>query len=109
MIVGSVPFIRPLFNSIKNKVSGTMAKHGSATEKLEDISLGSIMSKNRTRTTQIPTSSSQEHIAPQQDPFTITHTVEVSVTSDPQRDVSLVHAALVGLVDDHSKDAAIWH
>lgn len=109
IMVASIPLLRPIFHGILYRVLGSLAKHGPVQEKFESISLGSILSKSKGRTTEIPSSSSQEHIAPQQDPFTITQTVEVEVTTGPNHNITMVHAALVGLVDDGSKAARVWH
>ena len=109
IVVASVPLLRPLFNGLRNRMMGKLAKHGSVTDKFGDISLTSMVSRKGAKSTHFPKSSSQEHIAPQQDPFTITQTMEVSVTTTPVRDVTLVHAALIGLVDDQTKASSIWH
>lgn len=108
--VASIPLLRPLLTGLVNRISGTLAKHGTVQEKFESISLGSMISKARPKvaSSNIPSSSSQEYIAPMRDPFAITHTVEVVVSSSPSQ-VSLVHAALVGLVEDETRVAAIWH
>ncbi|KAL1302404.1 hypothetical protein AAFC00_002803 [Neodothiora populina] len=111
MTVASIPITRPLFTSFIRYIRGTIAKHGSVHEKfVESISLGSVISQKRPRTNakHIPTSSSQEHIKPQEDPFAITHTVEVEVTT-VNNEVSFVHAALVGLVEDNAHVTNVWH
>lgn len=77
-------------------------------EKIESISMGPVIPK-KVRSTVIPTSSSEEHIAPQEDPFAITREVEVTVSTIGVSDVALVHASLVGLVADESRVANIWH
>lgn len=128
MTVGSIPLLRPLFNGALNRLAGTLAKHGSVQEKIESISLGSIIPKGRIRDVLgsgtrnggdengrvsgarncLSTSSSQEHFKPQQDPFAITQTVEVTVTT-ARSSASFMHAALVGLVEDPGAVRSIWH
>ena len=105
IITASIPLLRPIFSAMINKLHHPRVQHGVAAERFPTISMGSILSKGRARSTDVQTSSSQEHI----DPMGITQTVEVSVKSDPTRDVTLVHAALVGLVGDNHKTTSIWH
>ena len=103
LTVTSVPLLRPLAEETRRRTAKLLNKTREAQEPWDDtVSLRS-MSKDGDKTgagvdvSALGSQSSQENFAAQQDPFSITRTVEVSV-SHSENNAPILHAALVGLV-----------
>lgn len=106
LTVTSLPLLRPLARKTRERTARLLSKSHKMKESWDDtISLHSLTPSRNHKTgagvgvRALGSTSSQENFAfaSQQDPLSITRTVEVSVSHD-NNDSSLLHAALVGLV-----------
>ncbi|KAG8630119.1 hypothetical protein KVT40_001738 [Elsinoe batatas] len=97
IIASTIPILRPLFK--RHGLSSVMRRNVTDSRDPELAPSTSPCDKTRVRTHTSSISSREEILPARQEQFTITRTVEVSVSHGP-KDRNLVHAALIGLPVD---------